>query len=229
LIEEKIQSRELGGFTFTDGPVTRHVLDTPRSLTHDIHELCKSVSPTTLPSYVQVLPEDFAVQNECYGNVAEKIRRDGGSLRYGWQIWEKKRLFVEAEFHAVWVSPQGEMIDVTQKDIPTKNILFLPDPSRRFEGRRIDNIRRTLVDDPLLSEYLRLFTEHQHSIDALGGKQYFGPVTIEGANLERFRKVQALELQLARKYTTRNDPCECLSGKKIKHCGCGFGRFLGIA
>jgi len=204
------------------------MLDTPKALTEDVHELCKTVSPTTLPSYVSVVPESYAVENECYGNVAEKIRRDGGSLRYGWQIWERKRLFIEAEFHAVWVSPEGTMLDITPKDIPTTRILFLPDPTRRFEGKRIDNIRRTLVDDPLLVEYLRLFTEHQQAVSKLGGQGYFGPVTIKGADYERFKRVQALEVQLARKYTKRNDLCGCGSGKKIKHCGCGFGKLLGV-
>jgi hypothetical protein len=204
------------------------VLDTPKTLTQDIHELCKTVSPATLPSYVPVVPEPYAVQNECYGNVAEKIRRDGGNLRYGWQIWERRHLFIEAEFHAVWLSRDGAMLDITPKDIPTKRILFLPDPTRRFEGKRVANIRRTLIDDPLLHDYLRLFTDHQQAVSALGGEGYFGPVTIKGTDYDRFERVQELEVQLARKYTKRNDPCGCGSGKKIKHCGCGYGKLLGL-
>jgi hypothetical protein len=192
------------------------VLDTPRALTQDIHELCRLVSPSTLPSCVPGSPETFAVQSECYGNVAEKIRRDGGSLRYGWQIWEKKRLFIEAEFHAVWVSPNGAMIDITPKDIPTKSILFLPDPIRRFEGRRIDNIRRTLVDDPLLSEYLRLFTEHQHAIDELRGEGNFGPSRSRGPTSIGLRKFSLWSCVFARKYLTRNDPVRMPQRQKNK-------------
>ena len=34
----------------------------------------------------------------------------GGNIEYGWMIWESPNLFIEAEFHAVWIDNKGEYI-----------------------------------------------------------------------------------------------------------------------
>ena len=79
---------------------------------------------------------------------------------------------MEAEFHAVWNSPRGELIDVTPKRLPVRYILFLRDSKRKFEGRRVLNIRHPLANDALLIEYLSLFEAHHEAISAAGGEAY---------------------------------------------------------
>jgi len=84
------------------------------------------------------------------------IRNKGGSIQYGWQIWETlPNLMVEAEFHAVWKDGNGVFHDITQKSLPNiKQILFLPDHSRKYLGKQIDNVRIPLQDEVLIKQFI---------------------------------------------------------------------------
>ena len=73
-----------------------------------------------------------------------KVEKNGGGFQYGWQIWEWPDVMIEAEFHAVWNSPQGILIDITPKQIDTHKILFLPDANRTYEGKQVNNFRQPL-------------------------------------------------------------------------------------
>jgi hypothetical protein len=72
---------------------------------------------------------------DCFNIVARKVARDGGTIQHGWSIGEWPTIMLEAEFHGVWVSASGELIDLTPQADPPDRILFLPDPNRKFEGR----------------------------------------------------------------------------------------------
>lgn len=85
---------------------------TPVEIDDDVKKLISTVCPDSRPIYLPVEPESYAQVNECFPAVAEKIKRDGGSRVIGWQIW-KTNIIVEAEFHALWESPQGELKDIT--------------------------------------------------------------------------------------------------------------------
>lgn len=66
----------------------------------------------------------------CYWNVNEMIRREGGSMVCGWDIaiWSKSH--ISAMHHALWLSPAGVLLDVTDTYPSVKNRListFLPD------------------------------------------------------------------------------------------------------
>lgn len=54
----------------------------------------------------------------CYDNVAEYVRRNGGSIQYCYLLWESKKHIV-AEHHSIWRSPEGELIDITPQDTNT--------------------------------------------------------------------------------------------------------------
>jgi hypothetical protein len=53
-----------------------------------------------------------------------QIERHGGSLEYGWIPWAAPGLFYEAEFHAVWRSPDHILVDVTPQRDGEREILF---------------------------------------------------------------------------------------------------------
>jgi hypothetical protein len=125
---------------------------TPNSVTPKIQELCRSINPQMEPYYVDVRPDGVAVGGECFPNVAAKIARDGGELITGWAIWDWPRVMVEAEFHGNWMSPTGDVIDITPK--PVGRILFLPDRSRKYEGKRIDNVRLAAFDDKNIHDFI---------------------------------------------------------------------------
>ena len=71
------------------------------------------------PGLVHHRPEEWAHPSRCFENVAEKIRKDGGRIIYGWTFHlrfvehapDEAYLFIT--HHAVWHSPDGSLVNVT--------------------------------------------------------------------------------------------------------------------
>ena len=131
------------------------VVADPSSL--EVLNLCNQLVLGEKCTLLQVEPVSNAVENECYDNVAKAISLKGGSIQYGWKIYEGlPGLMLEAEFHAVWVDSEGVMHEVSPASLPGMNtILFLPDSSRTYTGTQIDNVRIALRDDPLITDSLK--------------------------------------------------------------------------
>ena len=53
---------------------------------------------------------------------------------------DTRHVMVEAEFHAVRVSPEGQYVDITPKPHTEATTLFVPDARRTYTGVVIDNI-----------------------------------------------------------------------------------------
>lgn len=124
--------------------------------TPSVKTLCEQLVPNEKPIYLNVETINGTIEKECYKNVEYMIRNKGGSIQYGWQIWETlPNLMVEAEFHAVWKDGNGVFHDITQKSLPNiKQILFLPDHSRKYLGKQIDNVRIPLQDEVLIKQFI---------------------------------------------------------------------------
>lgn len=103
-----------------------------------------------------VIPSKESLPRECFPNVERYIKTNGGNILYGWQIWEWPKVLVEAEFHAIWVSPLGAYIDITPKDNHENKIFFLPSIKKSYQGRQIDNIRKHLTNDPIIHEFIKI-------------------------------------------------------------------------
>ena len=68
----------------------------------NIIDLCERLVPDGKPLYLNIEANSGTIKNECYKNVERMIKNNGGSIQYGWQIWETiPDLMAEAEFHAV--------------------------------------------------------------------------------------------------------------------------------
>jgi hypothetical protein len=54
----------------------------------------------------------------CFGNVTVAINKFGGTLVCGWQVCAStvESTGVELEAHAVWRTPSGELVEVTEAD-----------------------------------------------------------------------------------------------------------------
>lgn len=107
---------------------------TPPEISRPIKRLVERVVPGGSAIYLPVTPEPGAVVNECFPNVAAKIESAGGRMLCGWQLWEWPHVLVEAEFHAVWISPDGDLVEITPKPQHESKILFVPDPKLRYQG-----------------------------------------------------------------------------------------------
>jgi len=167
---------------------------TPKEINKEILDFCLEIDATTKPVFLKLYPTKDYIYGECYGTVENHIKKNGGKIQYGWIIWETPSVFIEAEFHAVWVNDGGEYVDITPKVDREESILFLPDSKKTFTGEElIDNIRKPLVDN----DYTRNL--------------------IEDSKLKFELKNRVHEESLK---TGRNKPCPCGSGKKYKRC-CG--------
>jgi hypothetical protein len=128
----------------------------PNQITDKIMELCNQVVPGAIPVFIEVVPHDYAIINECFNNVDEMVRRNGGEKVNGWSVWQWANIMVEVEAHAIWRSPSGRLIDITPHINQEKQILFLPDERLAFNGYSIDSIRMPLTDSPLIAELIQI-------------------------------------------------------------------------
>ncbi|MCC8951694.1 SEC-C domain-containing protein [Bradyrhizobium sp. Arg62] len=194
---------------------------TPKSISAAVASLCSELSPGRPAVRVPVDPEPDAVIGECFHNVQAKVAKDGGSIAYGWLVWEWPRVFVEAEHHAVW-SDERSLIDITPHIHREPSVLFLPDPQRiyDYEGKkRIINVKRSLglfksVDGWISASDLLQHTLEQH---LKGGKLDIDRDLLKALS-EKARMALAVVIVDLAINTRGNDACLCSSGKKFKTC-----------
>ncbi|HAS6473482.1 TPA: hypothetical protein GRR63_12095 [Vibrio parahaemolyticus] len=72
----------------------------------------------------------------CFNNCETEAVKNGGEVVYGWLIWEdRKRSFIEAEFHSV-LKVNGEILDISpRQDSKDEKVLFVED-TLRDSGRK---------------------------------------------------------------------------------------------
>jgi hypothetical protein len=163
-----------------------------------VQSFCNEVTGDARPQLVACRPRYDRPAKECFPIVKEQIATYGGSMAIGWAIWEWPGVFIEAEFHATWASPEGTLIDLNPRASFISSIVFLPDPLRRYEGKQIDNIRKPLIRDNDLIRFLFIFRRQfeivnrgdlasQHGVISLPPKamKEYQALQNEGARLER--------------------------------------------
>lgn len=198
---------------------------TPKAVTPAILDLCTQLGLGGRPQFLDVAPANDAQALDCFPVVAQQVERAGGEACFGWRIWELPWAYVEAEFHAVWRNPQGELIDITPTQTGVSRVLFLPDPRRVYEGRQVNNVRRVLSANPAVDEFLRAADAEFEFLNrgSRADQHVLSLSPSEAAELRviRQRRADAL-LAMTRSIPDpgRNDPCPCGRGKKYKKC-CG--------
>jgi hypothetical protein len=197
---------------------------TPAEMSGPLTGLCKSIVPDATPLYIDVRPLNGALPDECFPLVENQVATYGGDLVVGWTLWELPTLFVEAEFHAVWHPPAGELIDIAPKKSPTRRIFFLKDPFRRYEGCQINNVRRVISKAPVIVEYLAALDAKFELLNRGERAYHHGEIHLEGRDTAEFdaiqKKLALLQLQLDSLLPSFGpySPCWCGSGKKVKWC-----------
>lgn len=171
-----------------------------------VKNLCNKLVPNGQPVELQVEATAHSIELDCMENVSKQIKKQGGSIQYGWQIWETlPGVMIEAEFHAVWVDEKNELHDITPKQIPGINrILFLPDESLKYEGKQIDNIRIPLKDDQLIRDFIGAAEKYIEIINKGELADYHGPLNPTREMLEIMIKKDELVLQILQKYYSYN-------------------------
>jgi len=192
---------------------------TPERVDGHIAALVDRVVPGGTPVHLLVEAERFARKNECFPAVAEKIRRDGGQQILGWQIWEGK-LIVEAEFHAIWKSPDGLWKDITPKPLFISRILFLPDEKAVYTGAQVDNVRVNVSGNPVVDDFIHA-NEGKFALLNAGDRAFAQEVRLnpdEDQLLQFLNCMMALTARMGRTGRGIGDPCLCRSGQDYRNC-----------
>jgi hypothetical protein len=182
---------------------------------------------------VKVSAQGGSKELDCYVNVRNKIQRDGyGKMLLGWAIWQHSHLFIEGERHAVFDPGDGRpWVDCTPHILPDgqscREILFIPDKKGSYDFNTTnvaDNTRVPLVDDPRVSEALRLFSRRATLMNSVPGIDIQLPQNVarhvfqlqSRASLLLSEAMEPRQPRIAK--VGRNDSCPCGSGKKYKKC-----------
>lgn len=170
------------------------------------------------PVYLDVRPEPGAIAGECFANVAAKVAAAGGSVVYGWQLWEWPHVLVEAEFHAVWRASEGTLHEITPKHDRDEQILFAVDPRRIYAGTLVDNVRLAVRDDPLVHHFIAVAEEMVRVRSQSGRKVQPGMVAMPAQMIEPLMELYALIGHMLLEGRRAHDLCACGSGSKYKRC-----------
>lgn len=101
---------------------------TPDEITDEVCRFAATLSDAE-PVFVPVVGDQYGLYAWCSDGVQEKIKADGGSIVFGWTIWEWPGAMLTAEFHSVWRDDAGALIDITPKPGGQTRIIFVPDLS----------------------------------------------------------------------------------------------------
>lgn len=201
--------------------LAKNFTTTPRKITPAIEKLCAEINADEAPVFLPVKPDRDAILSECFHNVSQKIERDGGSMLYGWNLWEWSRVFVEAEHHAVWVK-EDEIIDLTPKQNGERKVLFLPDPSRTYDfksQKRLINIKRSLGQYASVESWIKASDDFQNAIErnSVGNRASFSDFELHHHQQAIINTMINVILDLAAD-TKPRERCICASGKEFRKC-----------
>lgn len=142
---------------------------TPGAINPEIIGLREALNADS-PVFVPVRDDPHGMYAFCNHGVLEKIEADGGAIRFGWNIWEYPGVYLTAEFHAVWIDPTGNLVDITPKPDRETRIVFVSDPTYPpdFDFAKRPNNRRARVYEPADRVKLaegRIATFHRSQIE----------------------------------------------------------------
>jgi hypothetical protein len=141
---------------------------TPEVITPDIKEFSRELK-SQQPEYVQVVPSLGGRIGRCWENVNAVVRKSGGQRVHGWTIWERPPLFLTSEFHAVWRTADGELVDVTPKADGEQRVLFATasqySPTFNFLHRPANRRHRLYRIEPDISEAIGRLSPPQRNYE----------------------------------------------------------------
>jgi len=160
----------------------------PMTLTPPLAALCKELVPGATPVVLPRLAPLDQRPGDCFDTVVQHVVERGGNPCYGWVLWEWPDLFLEAEFYAVWRDPEGNLLDITPRAGDARSVLFLADPQRAFDGRRVNSVRQPISRDPAVTAFLRTCDEEFALINR-GARAFMRNVALQGAELCELQQI----------------------------------------
>lgn len=145
---------------------------TPLTITDEVKSFCRSITKKYDPIYVDVDNPFESEPLRCFINVDKQIAKHGGERIHGWIIWYREGVYIEAENHAVWLTPEGNLRDVAAPQDGERRVLFLrddtaipyPPTDKCPEMSCQNNRRRALCNDPSVKNFQKASTAYVHSM-----------------------------------------------------------------
>ena len=195
----------------------------PKVIDKEIICFCKKINYNKKPLYIDVLPAKGAIINECFINVDNFIKQNGGKCIYGWAIWLHPHCLLEAEFHAIYQSPDNHLIDITPHKNNLTKILFLEDSSLSYNGYSINNIRKNISKSKHIDECIAAWNELYNMLNTGKNKYKHGEILFENEEAQKICTLnEHIQYNLIEFYKNLklkpNDTCICGSGLKFVDC-----------
>lgn len=197
---------------------------TPRALTPEIVDACKSLVPGSQPIFVRRRPaSDAAAVNKCTFNVRRYLLEHPGSIVLGWDIAVWDHVLMECIGHAI-VQSGNELFCVSPSKYGEPSLLFLPDNSLQFDFddsmARMPSKQIPLSNKPEVQRFIELEGEEL----AIKSKYPVtsGQIAIRGVDaitLQRLmRERQQLTLKILLATTPLAGACVCGSKRPFGNC-----------
>lgn len=197
---------------------------TPAELSRTLAALVESLVPGAKPVYADSAPREGERSTDSFAVVARQVAAEQGEAVPGWVLRELPGVYVEAEFCALWRSPEGELRDVVPRETRTRRVMFLADPLRATAATPLPSVRRAVVNDPVLLQYLATF-DGEAELFARGERDPdTGAQSLSPADTPAYERLMAQRMPLHQKVLPlyaewgAYSPCWCGSGQKAKWC-----------
>lgn len=128
---KKRRSDPLAGFSIPEVAeyfLAPERLTTPSSIDSYVRRFCENISPGEEPVFLSPNPQPWSRDRFCNRNIERMISLHAGEGVLGFRIWYVEALYIEAERHAVWKTPEGTLVDISFYPDGEDRILFLPVP-----------------------------------------------------------------------------------------------------
>jgi hypothetical protein len=192
----------------------------PQNVNKFIDKILDKINAKFDQEIVPVVIDPNASLLNCFINVAEKVRRDGGHIHYGWAVWQSD-LICEAERHAVWEDLEGNLIDITPKEnFQSDSIMFISDNNFVYTGQLTDNVRLNITNNSIVDDFITLcetvepLYSYGTRIDSLNIEMH--PATID--IIRMYESLQPKYLEYIRSGGIPDNTCFCGSPKHYKNC-----------
>ncbi|HAI8605416.1 TPA: hypothetical protein O1J55_003946 [Escherichia coli] len=126
-----------------------------------VFQINKKSKAIHVPLYKQLLP-----LKNCYWNVERLVKEYGGSLIKGWCVTYWPGSHLSAYHHAVWLTPDNHLLDITETIPTTKDkntIIFIPDNKISINLDKVPSIGMHFLvinDTPELREVIKLYRKY---------------------------------------------------------------------
>lgn len=130
---------------------------TPPEITPQILEFCRNeLGCGGAPFFIEITAARRAKPGECHYNVDHAIQVQGGRQVFGWAIWQGHS-WIEAEFHGIHETANGELVDLTPDADGETRRLFVVDTKHTFQGRAIPKHYKVLTPSVAVAKGIEKF------------------------------------------------------------------------